>query len=110
VFFTRHDLAGKDDVSAVEAKRSIGEVGDEWTIFLQDSDDLGYLCEADEVKRYCEGVSLDDVEAGVGEAGERRAAWVDDRSSVDLTGSGSVRPCDNPLTAKGLLRYLKQPV
>jgi hypothetical protein len=109
-FFTRHDLTGKDDVSAVEARKSIGEVGDKLTIFLQVSEDLGCPCEADEVKRYCEGVSLEDLEAGVGEAGRRRAAWLDDRNSLDQTGSGSARLYDNPLTATRLLKYLKQSV
>jgi len=109
-FFNRRDLTGKDDVSAVEAKKSIGEVGDELTVFLQVSEDLGCPCEADEVKRYCEGVSLEDLEAGVGEAGERRAAWLDDRNSLDQTGRGYARLYDNPLTATGLLKYLKQSV
>jgi hypothetical protein len=106
-FFTRHDLTGKDDVSAVEAKKSIGDVGDKLTIFLQD---LGCPCEADEVKRYCEDASLEDLEDGVGEARERRAAWLDDRNSLDQTGSGNARLYDNPLTATGLLKYLKQSV
>jgi hypothetical protein len=109
-FFTRHDRTGKDDVSAVETKKSMGGVGDKLTIFLQDTEDLGYPCEADEVKRYCEGVSLEDLEAGVGEAGERRAAWLDDRNNLDLTESGNARLYDNPLTATGLLKYLKQTV
>jgi hypothetical protein len=109
-FFTRRDLTGKDDISAVEARESIGEVGDKLTIFLQVSEDLGCPCEADEVKRYCEGLSLEDLEAGIGKAGERRAAWLDDRNSLDQTGSGNARLCDNPLTATGLLKYLKQSV
>jgi hypothetical protein len=107
-FFTRHDLTGKDDVSAVEFKKSMGNVGDELTIFLQVSEDLGCPCEADEVKTYCEGVSLEGLEKGVGEAGKRRGAWIDDRNSIYLTGNGNARLCDNPLTATGLLRYLKQ--
>lgn len=109
-FFTRHDRTGKDDVSAVEAKKSVGGVGDKLTIFLQVSEDLGCPCEADEVKTYCEGVSLEDLEAGVGEAEERRAAWLDDRNNLDLTESGNARLYDNPLTATGLLKYLKQTV
>jgi len=59
----------------------MGDVDDELTIFLQVSEDLGCPCEADEVKRYCEGVSLGDLEAGVDEARGRRAAWLDDRKS-----------------------------
>jgi hypothetical protein len=109
-FFTRRDLTGKDDISAVEARKSIGDVGDKLTIFLQVSEDLGCPCEADEVKRYCEGVSLEDLESGVGEAGERRAAWLDDRNSLLQTGSGNARLYDNLLTATGLLKCLKQSV
>jgi hypothetical protein len=110
-FLTRHDPTGKDDVSAVEAKRSMGVVGDPLAIFLGVSEDTGYPCEADEVKRYCEGESLKDLEGGVGKAGERRAAWLDDRESQDLIGSGNARLyTNNPLTATGLLRCLKQAV
>jgi hypothetical protein len=110
-FFTHHDLAGKDDVSAVEARKSIGDVADKLTIFLQIFEEQVCPCDADEVKRYCKDVSLEDVEAGIGEAGERRNAWLDDRNSPDLkAGSGKVRLCNNPFTATGLLRYLKQPV
>jgi hypothetical protein len=63
-FFARRDFAGKDDISAVEARKIIGEAGDKLTIFLRGSEDLGRPCEADEVKRYREGVSLKDLDAG----------------------------------------------
>jgi hypothetical protein len=109
-FFTRRDLAGKDDVSAVEVRKRIGAMGDKLTIFLQVSEDLERPCEADEVKTYCGGVSLEDLEACVGEAGTRRAAWLDDRNNPYLVGSGNARLCDNPLTATGLLKYLRQNV
>lgn len=109
-FLTRHDPTGKDDVSAVETKRSMGDKSDPLTIFLGVLEDLGYPCEADEVKRHCGGVILKDLEDGVGQAGKRRAAWLDDRNSQDLTGSGNARLYANPLTATGLLGCLKQTV
>jgi hypothetical protein len=109
-FFIHHDLAGKDEVPAVDVIESIGGSEDELTTFLHVSKELGSLCDADEVKRYCEGVRLEDIKNGVGEAGTRRLAWVDDRNSPFLTGSGNARLCENPLTATGLLKYLKQPV
>jgi hypothetical protein len=109
-FFTHHDLTGKDDVPAVEVKKRIGGVYDKLTIFLEDSEDSGCPGEADEIKRYCEGGKLADVVDGVGEAGMRRVAWVDDRNSLSLTGSGNTRSCKNPMTATGVLRHLRQPV
>jgi hypothetical protein len=111
-FFDHHDLSGKDDVPAVDAKKSLGDVeNDKLTSFLQVSDGLRSPCEADEVKRYCEGgASLEEVQDGFGEAGTRLAAWTDDRNSPDLTGIGSVRLQGKLLTATGLLRHMKQPV
>lgn len=83
---------------------------DELTIFLDVCDDLGSPCEADEVKRYCEGCAdLREVQEGIGEAGTWGAVWIDDRNSPDLTGKGNVRICGK-LSTTGLLRHLKQPV
>ena len=95
---------------AVEAKAQLGGLQDKLTDFLQDSQDLGFPSEADGVKRLCGDISLNDIEAGVGRAGTRKAFWVDDRSSNDLTGCGKQRPYKGWLTATECLRYLKQPV
>jgi hypothetical protein len=111
--FTYHDLARKDDVPAVEAKHKNGCVEDKLTIFLQASEGLSFPSEADAVKRYCEKVSLRDIEDGVGEAGTRKASWIDDRNTEDLDAvdvGGNSRLCKNWLTATELLRYLKGPV
>jgi hypothetical protein len=108
-FFNCHDLAGKADTPAIEAKRKFGCVEDELTLFLQASEEFSCSCEA-LIKRHCEGVSLKSVEDGVGLAGTRVAAWIDDRNSPDLKGSGTARLRKDWLTATGLLRYLKQPV
>lgn len=110
-FFTHHDCAGKDDVPAIEARKVFGCVEDELTSFLGLFDDLASPCEVGKVKRYCEGgASLEEVQNGMGEAGTRRAAWVDDRNSLHLKGSGRARPSGKLLTATGLLRHLKKPV
>jgi hypothetical protein len=109
-FLKHHNLVGKDDVPAVEVKQSLGCVEDELTIILQGSNGLGSPCDVDEVMKYCEhGGSLEDVRDGIGAAGMRRAAWVDERNSPCLTGKGSVRLCER-LTATGLWRHLRQPV
>jgi hypothetical protein len=110
-FFTHHDLPGKDDIAAVDAKRGLGCVEDELTSFLGISDGSGSPCEGDEVKWYCEGgSSLEKVQRGIGEAATRQAAWIDDRNSPHLTGAGRARLCGKLLTAHGLYQYLKQPV
>jgi hypothetical protein len=91
--------------------RNLSGIEDELAFFLQVSDDSGSPCEADEVKRYCQGrASLKEVYDGVGDAGIRLASWIDDRNSPRLTGKGSARLGTKRLTATGLLRYLQQPV
>jgi hypothetical protein len=118
-FYNLHDLTGKDDVPAVEAlKEAVKDSGhdvdpldevDSLTVLLGDSEDSGCPREADEVRRYCGEVSLTDLQAGRGEAGKRRGAWHDHRDG-DVTGSGSLSLCKNPLTATELLRCLKKTV
>ena len=108
VFFARHDLRGKDDVPVVEEKMKLGHQGDPLTIFLEDPEDPRCSREADRVKEYCEGVSLNGLLHDTSRYGRRRGAWHDDRSSLNLTRSGSPSPCENLLTAAGLLRCLKK--
>jgi len=108
-FFNYHDLAGKAKIPAIETKREIDRVEDELTTFLQTSDEFSCSCE-ETIKRHCKGISVKRIEDGIGLAGTRVAAWVDDRQSPDLKGSGTARPRKDWLTATGLLRYLKQPV
>jgi hypothetical protein len=112
-FFTYHLLAGKDDVPAVEGKRECGGVEDKLTSFLQTSEGLSFPSEADAVKRYCANFSFKDVENGAGEAGTRKASWVDDRNTKDLDAvdvSGNSRLRKNWLTATELLKYFMEPV
>ena len=109
-FFTRRDLSNKNDIPVVEMKKGIGGVEDKLTIFLHNEEGLSGPCEADAVRKFCKDVSLKDIEVGIGESGRRKASWIDDRNSADLTGSGNARLRENMLTATGLLRCLKQPV
>ena len=108
-FFTYHHLAGKDDIPAFEAKKQLGCVEDELTIFLEASEE--FSCRYGSVlKKYCRGVSLESVEGGAGSAGKRPAAWIDDRKSPYLSGCGTARLRKDWLTATELWRYFKQPV
>jgi hypothetical protein len=107
-FFIHHNLRGKDEVPAVEARVQLGGFQDKLTSFLQESKDLGFPSETDEIKRLCANISLKDIEAGVGDAGTRRAFWIDDRTSNDLTGCGRTRLSNGWMTATGCSRYLSQ--
>jgi hypothetical protein len=73
-FFTHHNLIKKDDVAAVDHKKSLGSIEEKLPTFLQASNSLSSSCKADKVKRYCEGISLEKVQNGVGEGGTRLAA------------------------------------
>jgi hypothetical protein len=110
-FLIHHDLTGKDDVPAVDTRKSLGIVEGNLETLLQTSDNSSSPSEADEVKRYCKGGSgLEAVEKAIGEAGTRLAAWVDDRNSPNLIGKGNVRVGGTWLTATGLLKHLRQSV
>jgi hypothetical protein len=97
-------------VPAVEARAQLGGCQNRLTNFFQESKDLGFPSEADRVKRFCAGISLGEIEAGVGDAGTRKAFWIDDRTSKDLTGCGRPRLSNGWMTATGCLRYLRQRV
>jgi hypothetical protein len=97
-------------VPAAEARNEISGFQDKLTDFLKESRDLGFPSEADGIKRYCGNVSLKDIEAGVGDAATRKALWIDDRKSDELTGCGSPRLSNGWMTATGGLRYLEQRV
>jgi len=110
-FFAHHDLHGKDDIAAAEAKKSLGCVEDPLTSFLDVCDSWGSPCESDEVRWRCEGgPSLEEVQGGIGEYGLRRSAWIDDRNSPHLRGTGHARLYDSRVSSTSLLKHLKQPV
>lgn len=95
---------------AVEARNQISGFQDKLTNFLQDSKDLGFSSEANGIKRHWGNISLKEIEAGVGDAGTRKALWIDDRKSDHLTGCGSPRLSNGWMTAHEGLRYLEHPV
>ena len=101
----------KEDESYVEYKRGINADGDDFDIFLRDSEDSVPCCKVEEVREFCQDACLDDLKKGARKAGTRRGAWLDDRSCPGLMGSSRcVRKYHNPLTATGLYRLLKEPV
>ncbi|KAE9365474.1 hypothetical protein N431DRAFT_563398 [Stipitochalara longipes BDJ] len=108
-FFTHQDLVGKDETPAVEVLKELAGVGNKLSLFLCNDEGSNGPCEADAIQRFCKDASLDEIERGIGQAGSRRACWVDERSSADLIGRGNARSCKNMLTATGLLRHLRQP-
>ncbi|KAF2266352.1 hypothetical protein CC78DRAFT_578389 [Lojkania enalia] len=59
----------------------ITEIREEITIFFQD-DEEEPCCEVDELQEFCEGARTDDIHFGIGSAGHRAAAWLDDRTSM----------------------------
>jgi hypothetical protein len=100
----------KEDWSYVEWKRGIEADGNDFGIFLRDSEDSVPSCESEEVEEFCQGARLADLQSGAGMAGHRRGAWLDDRSSALPTGSRCVRKYKNPLTATALYQHLKEQV
>jgi hypothetical protein len=84
--------------------------GDNVGILLQEDEGSVPPFKTQEIEEYCHGASLDDLESGAGCAGQRRGAWLDDRSCDGLPSSLCVREYENLLTATGLYRFLKIPV
>jgi len=110
VFSTNRDY--KREIPWVELKRHINATGEDVGIFLEDFEVSVPSCKAEEVKEFCKGAHLADLESANGTAGQRRGAWLDDMASshVQLSIDQAVRKYPNPLTATGLYRSLKLPV
>jgi hypothetical protein len=101
----------KEDEPYVEYKRGINADGDDFDIFLQDSEDSVPSSKVGEVKELCQDARLDDLKKGTGTAGTRRGAWLDDRSCPSMMSSSRcIRKYHNPLTATGLYQLLKESV
>lgn len=110
-FSVHNDNIGGDDQSAPDAQRAAGVVLDDtMAIFLERDASPLVSPDIEDVQRYCEGANDENVESGVGDAGALRNAWLDQRNSPYLNGSGNAREHENPLTATGLFRQLKRPV
>ncbi|KAE9379834.1 hypothetical protein N431DRAFT_323190 [Stipitochalara longipes BDJ] len=81
--------------------------GDDLRIFFIDFGNTAAPLEIEVGESFCRHTSLEYVKKGKGLAGGRRTAWLDDRNSPDLEGSGETREYENPLTATGLLQALE---
>jgi hypothetical protein len=79
---------------------------DEWDYSLFNGGIPDQL-EIEVLQDYCRGISREDVENGTGPAGFHRVVWLDDRNAPEMEGSGATRPYENPLTATGLHRALR---
>lgn len=90
----------ENDNPHFETTRKIDSDGDEWNIFLRDSEESGPSSLVEEILEFVKGSECDAKWEG-----ERRDAWVDDRSSLVRTGAG-VRIYGNPLTSPELERHL----
>ena len=102
----------EDSKFYLETRREIVRDGDELEDFLQDFEESGpgtsYLIE--ELQEFCQGTSLDHLKSSTGLAGQRRAAWLDDRMWCSEGSGKFVRDYQNPLTATSLYQILKAPV
>ena len=63
-----------------------------------------------EVVSLCRDYHLGNLENGKGEAGHRRAAWLDDRITPGPNTGKRTRKYQNPLTATGLFKFCREKV
>jgi len=94
---------GKGDEKGEEVEED--EQGDGILDFLRYFEDLVSTTAAHETAKFCGNVQLDDLKERVGTAGNKFAAWLDDRSR-----SGEAREYSNRLTAIDLYQLLKSKV
>jgi hypothetical protein len=105
----------KKEGSYVQWKRKTNAVGDDLDLFLQDQnlenvEDSEPSREVEDVKEFCQGACLQTLKLGVGTVGQRRGAWLDDRSCAGLKSGRCAREYKNPLTAAELHLHLNEPV
>ncbi|KAF2182121.1 hypothetical protein K469DRAFT_245084 [Zopfia rhizophila CBS 207.26] len=101
----------KENKSHLKWKRGSNAEDDDTHLFLQeflqDSEDSAPSCIVEEVTQFCQAARLTDLKSGMGPAGQRRVAWLDDRSFSSLESRGSVREYKDRLTATELYQHLK---
>ena len=91
----------------VDKKRAIdGDFCDGLELFLRDSDPSIPDIEIEELLELAASFSLEELKAGVLSAGQRRGAWLDERSSPDCNTS-QTREHKNPLTATQFYERVK---
>lgn len=98
------------DEASMDSHSMLGDDRDDLNILLSTGfGNPASSCEVEILEGFCRGTTLEDIALGIGLAGGLRTVWLDDRgSSPDLNGSGDARQYENPLTATGLYRALKQ--
>jgi hypothetical protein len=96
--------------SFVDYKRGLNADCDDFRIFLQDCESSVPFSQAEEILESCQHSSLADLKSGIGSAGHRRDAWLDDKTPPCLKGGKEFRGYDNPLSATSLYQKLKIPV
>lgn len=92
--------------SHLDSRRDINADGDELSISLRGSEESGPSSLVEEILEFCDEERIEDLELDAKtEEGQRRAAWLDDRSSRVKSIDG-VRIYKNPLTAAALYQHL----
>lgn len=121
------DREYNDDKFFVDIIRNIGATDDDFGYFwrnAQQSEELPFS-KFKVVEKYCKNANLQDLKSGTLPETQRRTAWLDDRSLLDvgcpyrgcgdlncphLTAKTLVRTHNNPMTVTGLYRLLKEVV
>jgi hypothetical protein len=96
--------------SYVEGRRGHQAEGEGIALFLYDSEN-SKSCKTQVVEDFCHDVCLEDIRRGSGNAGRRRAAWLDDRCKANgAPAGGHVRTYKNPMTPTAVLRHMEEVV
>jgi len=101
----------KEDTPWVEEMEKL-EAGDDEDIGLARPQPLisERLCLYGEVESYCHGAQIEEVTVGIGTAGQRRAAWLDDREFRRPEPRRPGLSFSRRLTATELFKELKKKV
>ncbi len=119
------DREFNDDKFFVDIIRDIGAADDDFYFWrdAQQSDESLTFSKFEVVEKFCKNASLQHLKSGTIPETQRRAAWLDDRSLLDvgcsyrscgnlncshLATNTLVRTHNNPLTGTALYRLLKE--
>jgi hypothetical protein len=107
VFSTQREFKEDWTRSYVDQKRTIDAAWDGIELFYRDTDGSIPDCKVEELLEFASSLSLEDLKAGGGSAGQRRGAWLDERSSPNRCITSRIREHKNPLTAAELYERLR---
>jgi hypothetical protein len=120
------DRESNDDKFFVDIIRDIGAADDGFGYFWRDaqqSEESLTFSKLEVVEKFCKNASLQDLKSGKLSETQRLAAWLDDRTHLDIgcpyrgcagvncahsTTNTLVRNHNNPLTSTGLYSHLKE--